>query len=69
MNKMLIEATLSSWSSLNEIVKNCNEKECVKLMEAESKGKHRKDFMLRIHSRLNKLRADRERKEIIKKCG
>lgn len=58
--------SLKSWNNLNEAMRNADEKLCAKLMAEERKGRRRKEFMLRIHSRLNKVRADREREEINK---
>ena len=55
---------LASWVSLNEELQNCTEAEAQKLMNEELQGRRRKQFLLRIHSRFNKLRADRERQEL-----
>lgn len=57
--------TLGSWVRLNKVLQSADEKECHMLMETERKGQRRVTFLLRIHSRFNKLRAERERKEII----
>lgn len=57
---------LASWSTLNAAIISADEKTCQKLLEAETKGKGRRMFLLRIHSRLNKVRADRERTELTK---
>ena len=56
--------TLSTWNALNAAVMHASEAECLALLEAEKKGKARRMFLLRIHSRLNKIRADRERREL-----
>jgi hypothetical protein len=47
--------------SLNEAMVNGDENLCQRLLKAELAGKARKQFLLRIHSRLNKLRRARER--------
>lgn len=52
---------LESWINLNEKLQDCDEKTAEGLLKEELDGRRRKQFMLRIHSRLNKLRADRER--------
>lgn len=55
---------LSSWISLNDALKNAGEDYCIQLLEHEKKNKKRKQFLKRVHSRLNKVRADRERAEL-----
>lgn len=57
---------LRTWVALNEAMQSATEEQCLKLLAAEKKGKRRKQFMLRIHSRLNRVRAARERAELIK---
>jgi hypothetical protein len=59
-----IDEALATWNGLNEVLKGCSEAACQQLMEAEKEGKNRPTFTRRIHSRLNKVRADRERKEL-----
>lgn len=56
---------LSSWVSMNEALKTLSEKECWSLLEQEKTGQKRAQFMLRIHGRANKLRAERERRELL----
>lgn len=58
-----IEA-LKSWEALNNAVNISNEKQCLQLLKSEKKGRARKQFLFRIHSRYNKLRAIRERLEL-----
>lgn len=54
-----------SWKDLNALLADAEEKDCQQLLASEKKGARRKQYMLRIHSRLNKVRADRERDELI----
>lgn len=54
----------NSWTRLNDLVMGLGETETAELLNSERKGKRRKQWLLRIHSRLNKLRADRERAEL-----
>jgi hypothetical protein len=61
----MVELTLETWIGLNETLKTCDEEVAQQLLKAETSGKARRQFLLRIHSRLNKLRAQRERQEII----
>lgn len=56
---------LATWIGLNYALTLLGEEQCVKLLEREKVGKKRKQILLRIHSRINKLRAERERRELI----
>lgn len=56
----------TAWTDLNEILLQSNLETSTKLLEAERTGRRRKQFMLRIHSRINKLRAADEREKLIK---
>lgn len=56
---------LSSWVNMNEALKTLTEDKCWKLLEEEKAGQKRAQFMLRIHGRANKLRAERERRELL----
>ena len=53
------------WVELNSALLVADEARCAELMAQEKDGPARKDFLLRIHSRLNKVRADRERYELV----
>jgi hypothetical protein len=55
---------IRTWVELNEIIRSADEKTCEQLLKVELDGPKRKVFALRIHSRLNRVRAARERKEI-----
>ena len=55
---------LSTWNSLNAFLSMASEQNCHELLHLEKRGKCRLTFLLRIHSRLNKVRADRERREL-----
>lgn len=59
-----VAAALRSWNALNDAVRGADEATCEALLKEELKGKRRKQFIKRIHSRLNKARADRERAEL-----
>lgn len=56
--------TLKSWVALNNFLRDCTQKQAEKLLEEERKGRARKMFLLRIHSRINKVRADGERSKL-----
>lgn len=55
---------LRSWDSLNDFIREASEEGAQELLDYETNGKRRKQYMLRIHSRVNKLRAERERTQI-----
>ena len=64
MKKPVASPALRSWVALNDVVREADESVCEILLEEELKGRKRKQFIKRIHSRLNKVRADRERAEL-----
>ncbi len=59
-------SVLESWVSLNEFLREANEMQCSLLLNEEQKGKRRVQYLLRIHARFNKVRAQRERGELLK---
>lgn len=59
----------TAWTDLNEILIQSDLETSTKLLEAERAGRRRKQFMLRIHSRINKLRAADEREKLIKEAA
>lgn len=63
----LLNNHLETWVSVNAFLPNATEEECQELLKMEKKGMKRRRIMLRIHSRLNKMRAHRERIEIAQK--
>jgi len=56
---------LKTWVGLNEVLMGGDLALAERLLAAEKKGKARKQFLLRIHSRINKLRADAERAALV----
>lgn len=57
---------LASWIELNAALMDGDLQLAERLLKEERANKKRKQFMLRIHSRINKLRAEAER-EILRK--
>ncbi len=53
-----------TWQELNHLLRGASEELCLKLLQEEKQGRKRERFLLRIHSRLNKLRGRREREEL-----
>lgn len=66
MNKKTKSSVSKHWQELNLILKAADEALCRKLLEKERKGLKRAQFLRRIYSRLNKVRAARERIELDK---
>jgi len=64
VKKLITNPDLRSWTALNDALRDADEAKCKSLMNDEVKGRKRKQFIRRIHSRLNKARADRERSEL-----
>lgn len=62
------DEALKTWVALNAELTTANEDRCNDLLKKELAGRRRLAFMLRIHSRLNKERADRERQELTEKA-
>lgn len=58
-----------TWRGLNDALRSADEERCRELSLAELTGKRRLRHLIRIHSRLNKVRADRERMDLIRACG
>lgn len=67
MDAKTFKEQLATWSSVNETVMEMTEKECEALLRFEEKNQARLRIMLRIHSRLCRLRYDRERGELVNK--
>lgn len=53
-----------SWLGLNKKLRTASEQQCWEMLRDEAKGAHRLCYLQRIHSRANRLRAERERKEL-----
>lgn len=63
--RAITNPALTTWDNLNEFVmKTTDESVLQKLLKEELDGRKRSQFVKRIHSRINKLRADRERAEL-----
>lgn len=58
------EEILGTWKALNKHLLKADVAECHRLIHLELCGKLRLVYLLRIHSRLNKVRAEQERKEL-----
>ena len=61
VTNLKITETLASWPALNTALRDADAATCEALLKAELAGRRRKRFLLRIHSRLNRMRAGAER--------
>jgi len=52
------------WEELNQVLRTADEAMCARLARHEARTKRRTSYLLRIHSRLNRIRRARERAEI-----
>ena len=65
LSKSFVQSHLATWKDLNRVMKAADLSTCEQFLEAEKQGKRRKQFLMRIHSRLNKVRADQERTSLL----
>lgn len=63
-----MQGALESWEQCNDFLRTATEDEAETLLHHELKTKHRLQHAIRIHSRFNKMRAARERRELAAKC-
>lgn len=54
-------AVSKDWKALNDQLRTADEAVCRQLLEQELHGPRRQRYLMRIHSRLNYVRAHRER--------
>lgn len=59
------DEVLRTWAGLNAHLADAGEAECRRLLKLELKGAMRTVVALRIHSRMNLVRAQTERADII----
>lgn len=57
------------WLELLDQLRNASEKECADLLESEKHGKRRFNYLMRIFMKYNKLRYQRERRELLVLTG
>ena len=55
---------LKTWDNLNTYLRCASVSDCERLLKSETDGRNRLSFLRRIHSRLNKVRADNEREQL-----
>lgn len=64
MNQRAVKKALTNWVTLNAALAKATEEDCETLLFEEQRGLSRLSLISRIHSRYNKLRAERERNEL-----
>ena len=60
------EKVLQTWATVMQAIVYMNEDELKAALEAELEGQRRKDIILRLHRKFNRLRGEREMKEYTK---
>lgn len=66
MAKTLNLAPLESWHALQASIHGLTEGECQQLIDHELKSKKRRNMVMRLYMKMNKLRNKRERAELVK---
>lgn len=56
---------LRSWEALNTWLRSAKEEQCRQLLHVEKSSKRRSAFLLRIFGKYNRLRTERERRELM----
>lgn len=54
-----------TWAETVRLLKKADEKLCWKMLKEEREGANRPMFLLRIYGKANRLRTERERKELL----
>lgn len=54
-----------TWAETVRLLKKADEKTCWKMLKEEREGANRPMFLLRIYGKANRLRTERERKELL----
>lgn len=63
--KESLAASLQTWIRFNEAMRDAGEAAAALALELEKNGACRKQYLLRAHARMNRMRAIREREELI----
>ena len=65
--KIVLEA-LENWQFLNERINDMNEEELYTALNTEMSHDRRRQFVIRLHARHTKIKAKREREELLAVC-
>ncbi len=58
-------AALANWETVKDALRDATEEQAMEMLKAEKAGKARVQYLLRIHARMNRQRAQRERAELL----
>lgn len=62
-----LKRSISNWMKVSDIIyADATEDDLLVMMKIEKEGKNRSYILSRLHSRFNKMRVNRERKELLK---
>ena len=64
----LVLDALASWQALNERIKDMTEEELYSALNTEMSHDRRSQFVIRLHARHTKIKAAREREELLAVC-
>lgn len=65
---LICQMALKDWRSLTSISAALSEAQLEEMIKYEVENRRRITFVERMHQKLTRIRAERERKELIKKC-
>jgi len=68
MREKLVIESLASWQALNERINELDEAELFSALNTEMSHDRRGHFVIRLHARHTKVRAKRERQELLAIC-
>ncbi len=64
----IVLAALQNWQALNERIKSMSEEELYSALNTEMSHDRRRQFVIRLHARHTKIKAAREREELLAVC-
>ncbi len=67
MRKNKISIALKSWRSLNSVITQLTERELDRALSLERSNDRRPNVIKRLHQRLNRLRVNRELKQLLRR--
>lgn len=63
-NVTKLKDALATWPACNDFLRTATELEAANMLKMEKAGKQRTQYLMRIYSRFNSERANRERREL-----
>lgn len=68
MREAVVLESLENWQALNERINTLDEDELKLALNTEMSYGRRKQFVIRLHARHTKIKAARERAELLARC-